>query len=66
VLQGNHTRRQALILEENHTFSPSFINSARFGLNRQAVENNQSVSVINPVANDVSLGGVAREDGSGY
>ena len=56
VLQGSHTRRQALILEENHVFSSNFINSARFGLNRQAIENNQSVTAINPAAADVSLG----------
>ena len=56
VLQGSHTRRQALILEENHVFNPNLVNSARFGLNRQAIENNQSVEAINPVAADVSLG----------
>jgi hypothetical protein len=65
VLQGNHTRRQALILEENHIFSSTFINSARFGLNRQAVENNQSVSAINPVAADMSLGVLPGQNAAG-
>ena len=56
VLQGSHTRRQDLILEENHIFGSKFINTVRFGLNRQAIENNQSVTAINPAASDLSLG----------
>lgn len=55
VLQGSKTRRQVVALEETHIFAPGFINSVRFGLNRQAVNNNQSVSAINPLANDTGL-----------
>src|SRR5215469_15709529 len=56
VLQGSKTRRQALILEETHIFSPMLLNTFRFGVNRQAVNNNQSVQAINPLAKDTSLG----------
>lgn len=56
VLQSSKTRRQDLILEESHIFSSSFINSARFGLNRQAIANNQGLQAINPLAADTSLG----------
>ena len=55
VLQGSKTRRQVLVLEESHTFSPGFLNTVRFGLNRQAVANNDSVQAINPLAADTSL-----------
>jgi hypothetical protein len=56
VLQGSKTRRQVAALEETHIFAPGFINSVRFGLNRQAVNNNQSVSAINSLAKDTGLG----------
>jgi hypothetical protein len=56
VLQGSKTGRQALIFEESHIFSSSFINTVRFGLNRQAINNNQGVQAINPLASDTSLG----------
>ena len=55
VTQGSKTRRQVFVLEETHTFAPSFVNSVRFGLNRQAVANNDSVAAINPLAADTSL-----------
>ena len=55
VQQSSKTRRQAVILEESHLFSASFLNSFRFGLNRQAVNNNQSVAALNPLAADTSL-----------
>ena len=56
TLDASSTRRQNLILEENHIFSSSFINSARFGLNRQNVANNIGVAALNPLAADTSLG----------
>ena len=56
TLDSSSTRRQNLILEENHFFSSSFINSARFGLNRQNVANNIGVGALNPLAADTSLG----------
>ena len=36
--------------------APSFINSLRFGLNRQNVANNIGVKALNPLAGDTSLG----------
>jgi hypothetical protein len=56
VQQGSKTGRQALVIEENHVFTPSLVNSVRFGLNRQAIENNASRQALNPVAADTSLG----------
>lgn len=56
TLDASKTRRQNLILEENHIFSSSFINSARFGLNRQNVANNIGIQALNPLAGDTSLG----------
>jgi hypothetical protein len=58
VLLGDLTFRQVFILEETHIFNPNFINTVRFGFNRNRVDNNESVSAINPAAADVSLGAV--------
>ncbi len=56
TLISSKTRRQDLILEESHIFNSSFINSLRFGLNRQAIANDLGVSALNPLAADTSLG----------
>ncbi|HEY5215078.1 MAG TPA: carboxypeptidase regulatory-like domain-containing protein [Acidobacteriaceae bacterium] len=53
---SSKTRRQDLILEENHIFNSSFINTVRFGLNRQNIANNIGLSAVNPLAADTSLG----------
>jgi Carboxypeptidase regulatory-like domain/TonB-dependent Receptor Plug Domain/TonB dependent receptor len=58
VLLGDLTFRQVFILEETHIFNPNFINTVRFGFNRNRVDNNESVSAILPAASDVSLGAV--------
>ena len=50
------TSRQIFATEETHTFSPSFVNSVRFGLNQELVDNNKSLIAINPAAADPSLG----------
>jgi hypothetical protein len=52
----DQTIRHIAALEENHIFSPSLVNSARLGFNRNAVINYQPVSAINPAAADPSLG----------
>lgn len=65
VLQGSKTRRQAVILEENHVFNPSFLNTVRAGVNRQAVNNNQSVSAINSAASDGSLAAMPGRTAAG-
>jgi outer membrane receptor protein involved in Fe transport len=49
------TKRQLLVLEENHIFSPSLVNSLRFGINRELVNNDQGVKALNPLAKDLSL-----------
>ncbi len=56
IVQGSQTGRQDLILEESHIFGPTFTNALRFGLNRQAIVNNQGLQAINPLAADTSLG----------
>ena len=56
TLDSSKTRRQNLILEENRIFSSSFINSVRFGLNRQNVANNIGVQALNPLAADTTIG----------
>jgi hypothetical protein len=50
------TSRQIFALEETHTFTPTFVNSVRFGLNQELVDNNKSLTAINPAASDTSLG----------
>jgi len=65
VLQGSATRRQAVILEESHIFSPTLLNTFRLGVNRQAVANNQSVNAINPAANDNSLAAMPGRTAAG-
>jgi hypothetical protein len=52
---GSQVSRQMVAAEETHSFTPSFLNSVRFGYNHQAVDNNKGVKAINPVANDTSL-----------
>jgi hypothetical protein len=47
--------RHLAALEENHIFSPTLLNSARMGFNREATINNQTVGGINPAASDPTL-----------
>jgi carboxypeptidase family protein/TonB-dependent receptor-like protein len=56
VVIGSRTKRQLLVLEENHIFGPTLVNSVRFGINQDHVDNGQTVSAINPLAADLSLG----------
>jgi hypothetical protein len=58
VFIGSKTKRQILVLEESHIFSPRVINSFRFGINRELVNNNSTVSAINPLATDLSLAAI--------
>jgi hypothetical protein len=57
-LLGSHTNRQIVVLEENHIFSPTLMNTVRGGYNREDVADERSVSAINPLASDLSLGAV--------
>lgn len=56
TLTADLTRRQAVILEETHTFSPTLLNSVRFGFSRVISEAPKILKVLNPAASDLSLG----------
>ena len=56
TLTADLTRRQGVILEETHTFSPMLVNSIRFGFSRVSSEAPKIVKVLNPAAADLSLG----------
>jgi hypothetical protein len=55
---GSHTNRQIVVLEESRIFNPTLINTVRVGYNRSGVANNASVSAINPLTADRSLGAI--------
>jgi hypothetical protein len=59
VLLGSLSSRQIVAIEETHSFTPTFVNAVRFGFNHEAVNNNQSLAAINPVAADGSLASFA-------
>lgn len=50
------SRRQAVILEETHIVSPSFIVTTRGGFSRVVSEAPRSLNAINPAASDTALG----------
>jgi hypothetical protein len=54
--------RQIVAAEETHSFTPTFVNAARFGYNHESVANNASVTAINPAAADPSLGAFTGRD----
>jgi len=61
---GSLTSRQIVAAEETHSFTPGFVNAIRFGYNHERVDNNASVTAINPAASDVSLGAFAGRNAS--
>ena len=48
-------KRQIAAIEENHTFTPTLLNSFRIGYNRDVAKAAQTVKVLNPVAGDPTL-----------
>jgi hypothetical protein len=54
--------RQIVAVEETHSFTPNFVNAARFGYNHEFVDNNSSVKAINPAAGMTSLGAFSGRD----
>jgi hypothetical protein len=62
VLLGDTTFRQVVAIEESHTFSSNFVNSVRFGFNRDFVNNTSPVAAINPLASDTSYGAVPGQN----
>ena len=62
VLLGSLSVRQFVAAEETHSFTPTLVNAARFGYNRESVNNNQSLSGITAVATDSSLAAFGGRD----
>jgi hypothetical protein len=56
LLIDNPMFRQTVAIEENHVFSPTLLNSIRFGFNRDNVESPSGATPINPASADVALG----------
>ena len=59
---GSLSSRQIVAAEETHSFTPTFVSAVRFGFNHEAVNNNQSLRALNPVAADGSLASFAGRD----
>jgi hypothetical protein len=59
---GSQSSRQIVAAEETHSFTPTFVNAVRFGYNHEAVNNNQSLTAINPAAADASLAAFTGRD----
>jgi len=55
VLKSSETFHQQYTLEETHIFSPTFVNTVRFGFSRVAADIFIGLSPINPVAADATL-----------
>jgi hypothetical protein len=64
VLLGSRTTRRTVAAQETHVFSASVLNSLRFGLNREGVQDNLTASALNPAAADLSLGAIPGEPAS--
>src|ERR1700686_4290186 len=54
--------RQIVAVEETHSFTTTFVNALRFGYNHERVDNDASVTALNPAAKDTSLGAFAGRD----
>jgi outer membrane receptor protein involved in Fe transport len=55
LLLQSTAKRQIAAIEENHTFTPTLLNSFRIGYNRDVANAAQTVKVLNPVAGDPTL-----------
>ena len=62
VQLSSRSSRQIVAVEETHSFTPAFVNAVRFGFNHESVNNNQSLSAINPVAGNQALGAFTGRD----
>src|SRR5438067_9833890 len=56
VLMESISRRELVTLDHTHTFTPNAINSLRFGFSRVISESPKTLSAINALAKDPSLG----------
>jgi hypothetical protein len=61
VLNSNNSGRQTIALEETHVFTPSLVNSVRVGYSRVSANSSKTLSLINPLAGDTSLGAFAGQ-----
>jgi Carboxypeptidase regulatory-like domain len=61
VQMFDDTNRELLVVEETHIFSPSLVNSARFGFNHPT-STNGPLKAMNPAAGQLSLGMTSGED----
>jgi hypothetical protein len=50
ILVQSITKRQIAAFEENHTFSPTLLNSFRLGYNRDHADAGENIKAINPAA----------------
>jgi hypothetical protein len=64
VLLGSRTTRRTVAAQETHVFSASVLNSLRFGLNREGVQDNLTANALNPAAADLSLGAIPGQPAS--
>jgi len=62
VLDHAISRRHMAALEESHIFSPSFLNTVRFGFNRSHNTSAGGMSAINPAAANSALGWAPNEN----
>ena len=62
VLLGSLVSRQIVAAEETHSFTPTFVNAARFGYNHELVNNDESLSALNTAAADTSLQALTGRD----
>jgi hypothetical protein len=62
VLITSYTNRQTVALGASHIFSPTVLNSARFGFNREDALNHAGLTAINPLAKNPALGALPGEN----
>src|SRR6202047_4509618 len=60
-LYHNPTRRNVVAIEENHSFTPQLLNSARLGINSDNVQSPSGATPINKLTTDTSLGFIPGE-----
>jgi len=62
IRTGYNSRRQFLTLHEDHSFTPQFINSFRFGIYRVVANTGLTFPSGNPLASDPSFGTVPGQN----